>query len=51
MINSIEFKAGILNFDTISKKVSADKRLGKVLVFHVKLVILRILKTKNIFNG
>ena len=47
----IEFKSGILNFDPINKKVSADKRLGKIKVIHVNYNKQRRLIMKNTLNG
>jgi hypothetical protein len=39
MKNRLEFNAGILKFDPATKKVTADKRLGKIQVFNVNFKI------------
>ena len=36
-VKFVEFPAGKMNFDAKTKKVAADKRKGKIRVFHVKL--------------
>ena len=38
-MDHIEFKAGRMNFDEETKKVTPDKTLGKIRVFHVEYKI------------